>query len=600
MKRSRRRSSSSPVTLFPFLAVLISTMGALILLLLSISRQVSEQNLAAALAHVLDRVRADEESLASRRAALASEIAGIDQRLAATQSDGKSIEQALLRRDQQARSDQARLQASQRELDEARSRREQISRELISVQRRLAKLTADNQRLNDLDRDAGNSFVPVVHPGSNGTVRRPIFIECTKDGVILQPEAVAIPVSMLDDEAPGVNSLARAVRALSAYHTRRLQTEDGDQPAGVAAAYPLLLVRPDGIRPFYAARQSLEEIGTPFGYELVEAQWSLQFPEPDPEARAIAIAAIRSATYDGRERGRVASEVPHGLTPARGPGLVSSPPAGATSWRDPRAGAGDAAIGSPLATGAGGGATGAANADGLDAAAATADEPARTQQPIGWSNRTHVASDSESVAVGNGGDVPIDTTAPVKPAVPNTQEPPQRPADDVTSRYANRSGASTRAATASNAANGENGDQPIGWQLPGGASSGRRIPIARRVEIACASDFLVVGSAGAVVHLSAQRMDETAARLVEEIEREVMRWGPPGSMFWWRPELHFHVRPDAIENYYRIRIALAGSSAAVSHEIVWDDRPGAVTGDFLGRVPEPVQSAWHIADRFWE
>jgi hypothetical protein len=71
-------------------------------------------------------------------------------------------------------------------------------------------------------------------------------------------------------------------------------------------------------------------------------------------------------------------------------------------------------------------------------------------------------------------------------------------------------------------------------------------------------------------------------------------------MFWWKPELHFHVRPDAIENYYRIRIALAGSSAAVSHEIVWDDRPAAVSGGFLGRTAEPVGLARERAERFWE
>ncbi len=116
----------------------------------------------------------------------------------------------------------------------------------------------------------------------------------------------------------------------------------------------------------------------------------------------------------------------------------------------------------------------------------------------------------------------------------------------------------------------------------------------------CASDYLVVGSAGAVVHLDGRRMAEVAARLTEEIEREVRGWGPPGSMFWWRPELRFHVRPDAIENYYRIRIALAGSSAAVSHEIVWDDRPDAVPGDFLGRATEPAGLARQMADRFWE
>jgi hypothetical protein len=583
MKRSRRRSSSSPVTLFPFLAVLVSTMGALVLLLLSISRQVSAQNLAAALAQVLDRVRGDERALTSRRDVLTAQIASIEQRLRATERESRSVDQALVRRDQQTRSDQARLQAAQRELDESRRRRGEIARELAAVQRQLATLETNRRRLNALELATDNSFIPVVHPGSNGTVRRPIFIECTKDGVILQPEAVAIPLTMLDAEVPGENALARAVRALGAYHTRRLQGEDADQPASVAAAYPLLLVRPDGVRPFYAARQSLDETAVPFGYELVEANWALQFPDPDPQARMLAIAAIRRARYDLQGRSQIAA-LPVGPRGEPGP---------SSGMMTPHAVPGPSDDNSPPA----------AMRSNDEATQVTAQVDG--QQPSGLAPAGEL---SEPIGAANLRDPTgsIDDSAANRstPQTIDTAESPRvdtadvgRDATDSAHRTDSPAG---RATIASNATDAADGDEPVHWRLPGSDGAGRRIPIARRIEIVCASDYCVVGSAGAVVHLSERRIDEVVAELVAEVEREVVRWGPSGAMFWWKPELHFHVRPDAIENYYRIRIALAGSSAAVSHEIVWDDRPAAVSGDFLGRTTEPVGLAREMAERFWE
>ncbi len=582
MKRSRRRSSSSPVTLFPFLAVLVSTMGALVLLLLSISRQVSAQNLASALAQVLDRVRGDERALTSRRDVLTAQIASIEQRLRATERESRSVDQALVRRDQQTRSDQARLQAAQRELDESRRRRGEIARELAAVQRQLATLETNRRRLNAIELATDNSFIPVVHPGSNGTVRRPIFIECTKDGVILQPEAVAIPLTMLDAEVPGENALARAVRALGAYHTRRLQGEDADQPASVSAAYPLLLVRPDGVRPFYAARQSLDETAVPFGYELVEANWALQFPDPDPQARMLAIAAIRRARYDSQGRSQIAAlpvnpigepgpssgMAPHAVA---GPSDANSPPAAMRSNDEATQVTGQVGGRQP---------SGLASAGELS-------------EPIG---AAHLRDPTGSI------DGSAATRSPPQ-TVDTAQSPPVDTADaarDATRSAHRTDSPAARATIASNATHPADGDEPVRWRLPGSDGAGRRIPIARRIEIVCASDYCVVGSAGAVVHLGERRTDEVVAELMAEVEREVVRWGPSGAMFWWKPELHFHVRPDAIENYYRMRIALAGSSAAVSHEIVWDDRPAAVSGDFLGRTTEPVGLAREMAERFWE
>ena len=66
-----RRSSSSPVSLFPFLAVLVSTLGALILLLLAINRRAAQQAIAKAAESALAQISAEEQWLNQRRRQLA-------------------------------------------------------------------------------------------------------------------------------------------------------------------------------------------------------------------------------------------------------------------------------------------------------------------------------------------------------------------------------------------------------------------------------------------------------------------------------------------------------------------------------------------------
>ena len=43
--------------------------------------------------------------------------------------------------------------------------------------------------------------------------------------------------------------------------------------------YVLFIVRPDGIRPYYEARAQLEQSGITFGYELVEQDWKIDYPD---------------------------------------------------------------------------------------------------------------------------------------------------------------------------------------------------------------------------------------------------------------------------------------------------------------------------------
>ncbi|MCI0358582.1 MAG: hypothetical protein L0211_08870, partial [Planctomycetaceae bacterium] len=47
--------------------------------------------------------------------------------------------------------------------------------------------------------------------------------------------------------------------------------------------YPLLIVRPDGHAAYGAAREALETWGADFGYELIEQDWKLAYPQAEPQ-----------------------------------------------------------------------------------------------------------------------------------------------------------------------------------------------------------------------------------------------------------------------------------------------------------------------------
>jgi hypothetical protein len=60
-------------------------------------------------------------------------------------------------------------------------------------------------------------------------------------------------------------------------HAHRTGSPDGDP----VTPYIYFIVRPDGIRPYYEARARLEPLGIAFGYELVDQETEIDFPDFD-------------------------------------------------------------------------------------------------------------------------------------------------------------------------------------------------------------------------------------------------------------------------------------------------------------------------------
>ena len=75
------------------------------------------------------------------------------------------------------------------------------------------------------------------------------------------------------------NPLAAAFRAI-----RENMFDRGNfDPQRDGEPYPLLLVRPGGIIAYYAAREAMQWWTADFGYELIDDDWKVAFPPPDPQ-----------------------------------------------------------------------------------------------------------------------------------------------------------------------------------------------------------------------------------------------------------------------------------------------------------------------------
>ncbi|NDC64501.1 MAG: hypothetical protein EBZ59_11085, partial [Planctomycetia bacterium] len=260
---SRSRPVEGPtISLFPFLAVLLCMMGALLVLLVLFSRsarrgdgpeaadagpQTAEMELAKE--HLAWRL----DQLAEVRRRTADDLARARLQLAGVEEHARALADELERLEQVSRTladDSARPGADD---VEALERKLKSSRESL-----------DKARAEAASRPAAYAVVPYV--GVNGTHRRPLFIECCVDGVFLQPEGIRLGPSDFEGPPGPGNPLASALRA-AREHLARTTPASGD-PA--AQPYPLLLVRPSGVMAYYAAREAISSWGTEFGYQLID------------------------------------------------------------------------------------------------------------------------------------------------------------------------------------------------------------------------------------------------------------------------------------------------------------------------------------------
>lgn len=283
--------------MFPFLAVLLCTMGALIVLLVVIAQQARQHALASAPPHVdeqlqfqLETARWRMEVLKESREKTAAQLADARGELSHLEDHGRRLRDELrqIAGEISALDDNKQLDAGQRD----------------GWQRRLAELDeaildARGQLNREVARQQRSSYAIVPYQGPNETHRRPIYIECRADTIVLQPEGMVLQASDFPDIMGPSNPLAAVVRAATeSINTRRFERGAPLPESDVGQPYPLLLVRPDGIAAYYAARAALASWDQEFGYELIEQDWQLEFPPADPQLQQ----AMQLALDEARQR----------------------------------------------------------------------------------------------------------------------------------------------------------------------------------------------------------------------------------------------------------------------------------------------------------
>ena len=270
--------ADNPVSLFPFLSVLICTMGTLILLLVVISRNTRTQaaekmgintnEIIAELDVEAQTLEVFARDLQQTKARTITDIENEKARLATLES---VIENMV--------AETKRAETAIRELENNRgSQNSEVAqlKEALAAKREALQLAeAELKQLQEHVAEKKGSYAIIPYRGINGTERRPMYIECRKDCVIIQPEGIVLREDDFLTASHPDNPLDAILRAASLHYTEQERVPRGTKP------YPLIIVRPDGIDSYYAVRESVKSWGEQFGYELVESDWNLEFPPPD-------------------------------------------------------------------------------------------------------------------------------------------------------------------------------------------------------------------------------------------------------------------------------------------------------------------------------
>jgi hypothetical protein len=310
---SRTRGTANSVSLFPFLAVLICAMGALIFLLIVTTRRIRsdaraellESNSVASLpepvpiddptpptppAPKIEAVDLDAP-LRARLIKLEAERDHARGHLTQQQDITGQLATAVRQNAATTADVETRLQRLRDEQKNDGRDRDLISRERRQLSEQVSTLNTQAARIRRDQASAQSKYAFVAFDGQSGTIRRPILIECTVEGLRFLPEDVLLSEKDLKGFLWDNNPLLDASRALIAYWTAKHRVDSPDAEKE-PEPYVLMIVRPKGAAAFYAARKMLRNLKQPYGYELLQGDHELDMPDPDEGARRVCRSTI--------------------------------------------------------------------------------------------------------------------------------------------------------------------------------------------------------------------------------------------------------------------------------------------------------------------
>ena len=343
---SRRSKETLAVQLFPFLAVLVCTMGSLIFLLLVTTREIRQRAVAFAAFQQRESENAASNEIAVSevpRLPLVSilnpqppvvdpqyepepeqlilEDDGYEEALAQREREISELKATWrLRANQLAneRNHQKELLARRKSLLQgAATKTDSLQSEIQQLEVQLGVLAGETAVVMTKEEEAeyllleqqiaamkkrlraaqvadattpSDQFQVIPFDPQTGTNRRPILIECTAAGIRFIPEDILITAKDMEGFTHKVNPLAAGTGALINYWT--VWNMKQRQPQSEPEPYVLMLVRPDGVYAYYVALKMLDPIRTAQGYELIEDSTALKLPEVDLGAKTACQTAV--------------------------------------------------------------------------------------------------------------------------------------------------------------------------------------------------------------------------------------------------------------------------------------------------------------------
>ncbi|MBX3434784.1 MAG: hypothetical protein KF847_15815 [Pirellulales bacterium] len=308
MTSRRATKSADAIALFPFLAVLLCTMGGLLVLLVvlseaakrrverveptSIAEAPADAERRAAVVAALRELEAEQAKLGELRRQAADKLREEQARLAHSEDAQRRLEHDL-----------AKLHIAAEQLKAAENNQTVDRLQAAAELRRLDQLVRDTQQRLDESRNqdtAPKSYAIVPYQGASGTYRKPIFVECVADGVVIQPEGIKLSADDFLMASRAGNPLAAAIRAAR----EKLNSEARQTGTEPPNAYPLLIVRPEGDQAYFAAVKAIRAWDGDFGYEFVESDAKLRYAAPDPVLADV----MSHAVMQSRERMQALAE----------------------------------------------------------------------------------------------------------------------------------------------------------------------------------------------------------------------------------------------------------------------------------------------------
>ncbi|HET6325911.1 MAG TPA: hypothetical protein VFG04_14635, partial [Planctomycetaceae bacterium] len=297
MRRSHSVSETS-VGLFAFLDVLMSTMGSLILVLMIVSPKIRQEKMAkAATEAARDIVKVEPAPTPAPAPVVAPPRETIDLNAKFATRVSELSGQADDKR-RTADEKQRNLTTERERANKIRAEREQLERELaqlratkdttlasvqdlsaegLRVESELSKRGSRLRKIQDQIAHESTEYSFVAYDGVSGTTRRPILIECADDQIKFPQENITLTSADISGFTTSTNPVRAGAEALLEYWSTHSKPDD-------PKPYVLIVVRPSGTLAYYRARNLLQRMNTPFGYELLSEDQKLAVPTPDQAA----------------------------------------------------------------------------------------------------------------------------------------------------------------------------------------------------------------------------------------------------------------------------------------------------------------------------